>query len=123
MNNALNQDDVYSSPPSRVLIERTSRFNITNFLDVGAGPGNTLKEFQQIHPYASRAAITCSKKESEELKKPTKETFIFNLHKLNDLRKCQGAGLANLKYDLILLSHVLEHTQNPLDELNGICIL
>ena len=62
MNNALNHDDVYSSPPNRVLIERTSRFNVTNFLDVGAGTGNNLKEFQQIHPYASTAAITCSKK-------------------------------------------------------------
>ncbi|WP_186990090.1 MULTISPECIES: class I SAM-dependent methyltransferase [unclassified Synechococcus] len=123
MNRALNQGDIYSSPPNRSLIERTTGLNVHNFLDVGAGTGNNLKEFQRIHPYALTAAITCSRQESLELKKLTQETFIFDLNNINNKKERQKSGLEDLKYDLILLSHVLEHTQDPLNVLNGICNL
>ena len=50
MNRALNQDDIYSSPPNRTLINRSAGLKINHLLDVGAGTGNNIKAFQKLHP-------------------------------------------------------------------------
>nr|WP_272129237.1 methyltransferase domain-containing protein [Synechococcus sp. AH-551-E11] len=123
MNHALNQDDIYSSPPNRTLINRSAGLMVNHLLDIGAGTGNNIKAFKKLHPSTITAAITCSEKEAKELEIITNQTFIFDLNNINNAKEREKVGLKMLNYDLIVLSHVLEHTQNPLSVINGICDL
>ena len=113
MESALNQLDVYASPPNQALISRTKRLKINNVLDVGAGTGENLRYLKELHPSIVTTAITCSESEAKKLGIIANNVVVCDLNILtceenNVFRKLSPAG-----YDLIILSHVLEHLQNP----------
>ena len=64
MESALNQFDLYTSPPNKALFERTKSFKFNHILDVGAGTGGNLKYLKKLHPYASTTAINMFKSRS-----------------------------------------------------------
>lgn len=123
MNNPINRLDLYASPVNQELVNRTSDMSIRRILDVGAGTGSNLSALQQLHPEAHTAAITCSAREADQLEQLADQTIVADLNQLTSASAWQAIGLAHDRFDLILLSHVLEHLQEPAQVLASISSL
>jgi 2-polyprenyl-3-methyl-5-hydroxy-6-metoxy-1,4-benzoquinol methylase len=123
MNHPLNRLDMYASPVNRDLIQRSARFTIQRLLDVGAGTGSNLLGLKQLHPEAHTVALTCSAREAEVLQRIADQTITADLNRLTTQADWQQIGLDNKPFDLIVLSHVLEHLQEPAQVLTGISTL
>ena len=113
INQPLNRDDVYASPPNHDLISRTKHLNVRRLLDAGAGTGSNLQAIKHLHPNAFTAAITCSSREAVILDPIVNQTIIADLNQLRTPSDWQQISLSEGQFDLIILSHVLEHLQEP----------
>lgn len=113
MSHPLNHSDLYASPVNQELINRSAPFTIQRLLDVGAGTGNNLRGLKQLHPQAHTVAITCSAQEADLLSQVADETITTDLNRLTTQADWQQLGLSDKPFDLIVLSHVLEHLQQP----------
>ena len=123
MNKPLNQLDLYASPVNQDLVNRSQGLKLTRILDVGAGTGSNLRALKQLHPKAHTAAITCSSLEAAHLERLTDQTIVADLNQLIGSSAWQTIGLGEDRFDLILLSHVLEHLLEPAQVLESISSL
>ena len=123
MNQPLNRLDLYESPVNQDLVNRTQGLTIRRMLDVGAGTGCNLRALKQLHPKAHTAAITCSSLEAAHLERLTDQTIVADLNQLIGSSAWQTIGLGEDRFDLILLSHVLEHLLEPAQVLESISSL
>ncbi|MCP9830273.1 class I SAM-dependent methyltransferase [Synechococcus sp. JJ3a-Johnson] len=123
MNLPLNRSDVYASPPNHDLINRSKRLSVRRLLDAGAGTGSNLEAIKQLHPDAHTVAITCSSREAKALEHVAAHTITADLNQFRTLYDWQQIGLGEGQFDLILLSHVLEHLQEPDQALASISML
>ena len=123
MNQPLNRLDLYESPVNQDLVNRTQGLTIRRMLDVGAGTGCNLRALKQLHPQAHTAAITCSSLEAAELEQVADQTIVADLNQLIGSSAWQTIGLGEDRFDLILLSHVLEHLLEPAQVLESISSL
>jgi 2-polyprenyl-3-methyl-5-hydroxy-6-metoxy-1,4-benzoquinol methylase len=119
----INRLDLYASPANHDLVNRSQGLTIRRILDVGAGTGSNLHALKQLHPQAHAAAITCSYLEAAQLEKLADQTIVADLNQLIDSSAWQTIGLGDDRFDLILLSHVLEHLQEPAQVLESISSL
>jgi 2-polyprenyl-3-methyl-5-hydroxy-6-metoxy-1,4-benzoquinol methylase len=72
-------------------------------LDIGCGPGHFLRRFHELRPEWSLAAAELSSKwRTSVLAIPGVEQFYF-------------APFYSIQYDMVVLSHVLEHAANPVN--------
>ncbi|MEN9495834.1 MAG: hypothetical protein RLZZ137_874 [Cyanobacteriota bacterium] len=123
MTHPLNRLDIYASPVNRELIHRSRGLSVRRILDVGAGTGSNLRALQQLHPRAFSAAITCSSQEADLLNQFADQTIVADLNQLTSASAWRPIGLGNEPFDLILLSHVLEHLVEPAQLLQSISTL
>lgn len=123
MSQPLNRLDLYASPVNHDLVIRSQGLTIRRILDVGAGTGSNLRALKQLHPQAHAAAITCSYLEAAHLEKLADQTVVADLNQLIDSSDWQRIGLGDESFDLILVSHVLEHLQEPAQVLASISSL
>ena len=123
MSQPLNRFDLYSSPVNQNLVNRSQSLTIRRMLDVGAGTGSNLRALKQLHPQAHAAAITCSSLEAAQLEKSADQTILADLNQLISRSAWQTIGLGEDRFDLIMLSHVLEHLQEPSQVLASISTL
>ena len=123
MSQPINRLDLYASPVNQDLVNRTRGLTIRRILDVGAGTGSNLSALKHLHPQAHTAAITCSYLEAAQLGKLADQTFVADLNQLIDSSDWQTIGLGDAHFDLILVSHVLEHLQEPAQVLVSISSL
>lgn len=119
----LNQLDLYASPVNQDLVNRSQGLKITRMLDVGAGTGSNLRALKQLHPQAHTAAITCSSLEAAHLERLADQTIVADLNQLTGNGTWQTIGLGEDRFDLILLSHVLEHLLEPAQVLESVSSL
>ena len=123
MSQPLNRLDLYASPANQDLVNRSRGLIVRRILDVGAGTGSNLCALKQLHPQAQTAAITCSDNEAAQLEQHANQTFVADLNQLTNSGAWQTIGLGENYFDLILLSHVLEHLQEPAKVLDSISSL
>lgn len=113
MSAPINRLDLYASPVNQELVNRSIGFRITRILDVGAGSGNNIRALRKLHPPAHISALTCSPLEAEYLKRVADMTVLADLNQLTTDASWEALGLEAGSFDLILLSHVLEHLAEP----------
>ena len=123
MSQPLNRLDLYASPVNQNLVNRSRNLTIRRLLDVGAGNGSNLSALRQLHPQAHATAITCSTREAVQLEQLADQTIVADLNQLISNSSWQTIGLGGDCFDLILLSHVLEHLQEPAQVLASISSL
>ena len=85
------------------------KLNITdklNILDIGAGNGRTLLQIRDLTDWNSTGI--------EPDKTKLKTLNFFKLNIINDVFENVSNKLKNDHYDLIIISQVLEHVENPL---------
>ena len=123
MSQPLNRLDLYASPVNQDLVNRSRGLTIRSLLDVGAGTGSNLRALRQLHPQAHASAITCSAREAAQLEQLADQTIVADLNQLISSGAWQEIGLGGDRFDLILLSHVLEHLQEPAQVLASISSL
>jgi 2-polyprenyl-3-methyl-5-hydroxy-6-metoxy-1,4-benzoquinol methylase len=120
MSQPLNQLDLYASPVNQDLVNRSGCLMVRRVLDVGAGTGSNLCALKELHPQAHTTAITCSDREAAYLEHLADQTIVADLNQLTSTFAWQMIGLGGDRFDLILLSHVLEHLQDPAQVLANI---
>jgi 2-polyprenyl-3-methyl-5-hydroxy-6-metoxy-1,4-benzoquinol methylase len=79
-------------------------------LDLGCGSGFTLKRVSELFPNNNLYAYDYDNKNSKNIKriKNLKKFYTGNINKINN------------KFDLIILMHVFEHINNPINFLNSL---
>lgn len=84
--------------------------SVNNALDIGCGSGVYLKALNQYYPKMSLSGydVSVHNKKDIEVIQGVKYFYSGDLKDINE------------KYDLIILSHVLEHVSSPVDFLNVI---
>ncbi len=87
--------------------------NGKSLLDIGCGSGGLLKNVKEKYTYERLVGITHSEEESYEVKKMGAEALVADINSFNFLS-------LNEKFDVIVLSHVLEHLVNPWDVLERV---
>jgi SAM-dependent methyltransferase len=100
---------------AKSVIQLTEGLNIRRVLEIGSGTGALLETLDQLGFAESYYAI----EPSEPLYR-----FMVKRHSISrlvesepeTLKKC---SLTDSRYDLVILSHVLEHVENPGELLNG----
>lgn len=102
----LNRDAFYSNSGNQGLL-RYINSNDSLILDLGCGSGGTGQMIKRIYGGTRITGITCSKKEIISAKEVLDECLFGNLE------TDSFPELTNRKYDLIILSHVLEHLVDP----------
>ena len=97
---------MYKNEGNSVLIGCLSR-DATAILDVGCGAGDNARLIRTVNPNAKIVGITLSSEEAE-LARP----YMVAVHVV-DLDNSDLSFLENKTFDVILLSHVLEHLKDP----------
>jgi|LakMenE01Jun11ns_1017448.scaffolds.fasta_scaffold9930921_5 SAM-dependent methyltransferase len=102
----LNRDAFYDNSGNQGLLPYVNSDD-SLILDLGCGSGGTGQMIKRIYNGTYVTGITCSKKEVISAKKVLDECLFGNLE------ADSFPELMNRKYDLIILSHVLEHLVDP----------
>jgi methionine biosynthesis protein MetW len=99
---------VYSNRGNSFLLSLKSEvITPNNILDIGCGDGSNLKILKQQYKNSKLYGVTLSEREKEICLKSGIECLIFDIE--SGIRE----PFFNEKFDLIILSHVLEHLINP----------
>jgi len=83
-------------------------------LDIGCGVGNTLSELKKLKPTLKLNAADIDENTLALTKKNVQIEETYKITTVEDLFE------TDLQFDVIIMSHVLEHTRRPLDVLEGI---
>ncbi|MBN1914150.1 MAG: class I SAM-dependent methyltransferase [Candidatus Omnitrophica bacterium] len=100
-------DKIYSNRGNLKIVEFVKE-NHKKILDVGCGTGGNAQLIKKKFPHAVIDGITISKRESGECLKHMRNLYIIDIN-------TEWPGFTDCKYDLILFSHILEHTVSPKD--------
>lgn len=112
---ALNSGDVYNSPPNNVLLNHQVLDRCRLLLDVGAGTGSNLRVIRSRNQEVKFFALSCSRLEAAELSTISEEVVVIDLERLQNAEDLAKIGLSEYQFDVILMSHVLEHLRCPED--------
>ena len=103
-------DRVYSNQGNRPLIELLAK-DCKRLLDIGCGAGDNAALIKSRHPECDVFGITHSAAEATLARKYLAHCWVFDVEgELPD-------ELAHQKFDVLILSHVLEHLRSPEDVL------
>lgn len=105
---------IYTNSGNSVVLKEIHDFANTNakILDIGCGNGDVAKNLNNLNYIID--GITISDQEAINSRKVMRNVFIYNLE--NGLPK----DLLEMKYDIIICSHVLEHICYPTNLLQDI---
>ena len=120
MNRPLNQHDCYRSPANLELILRIAHYSVSRVLDIGAGTGGNITALKLQQPEAECVALTCSPLEAQALEGTADQTVVADLNSLTTVQDWQNIGISPGDFDLVILSHVLEHLIDPGQILSGV---
>lgn len=118
---ALNSEDVYNSPPNNALLNNRVLDRCHLLLDIGAGTGSNIRLIKSRNKDVRCFALSCSKLEAAELLKVSEEVVVVDLERLKSEEDVTEVGLGVHQFDVILMSHVLEHLRNPEETVRLMC--
>jgi SAM-dependent methyltransferase len=102
----MNSESYYHNGGNSALVALLPR-DSKRILDVGCGTGSNAALIRSVNPSTHISGITMSQREAERAKE-----YIDEIHVL-DLENGDISFLQDNYFDLILLSHVLEHLRYP----------
>lgn len=96
------------------LVSKYSKSKDSTLLDIGCGAGNTIQVIQEMNPdmqiFASDIDLNC-------LEITSKRANITEAIHIDDVEDLFNKGK---KFDIVVMSHVLEHVKRPYDTVQGI---
>lgn len=81
--------------------------NCHSVLDIGCGAGDNARLLKSLRPSCCIAGVTYSHAEAEIARSYMDDCWVF------DIEQALPEAMAGRNYDVIVLSHVLEHMRNP----------
>lgn len=110
---ALNSCDIYDSPPNKRLMNDKCLDSCNLLLDIGAGTGHNISLVKAKNKHVRCVALSCSEQEAFELKKVSEKVITADLEQLNSGEDLVKIGLGSSEFDVVIMSHVLEHLRKP----------
>lgn len=113
--NNLYYDKIYSNSGNHFIIKNIPKnLNPRKIFDIGCGNGSNARIFKKKYPTSKIDGITLSLEEKKACQDVLNKCWIYDIeHGLDNL-------LTKQTYDIILLSHVLEHLKNPANVIRSV---
>jgi SAM-dependent methyltransferase len=102
---------VYSNHGNKPVIDLVNP-DCQRVLDIGCGAGDNAALLKSLYPTCEVFGITHSAAEAEIARHYMKHCWVF------DIEEPLPVDLSNLKFDVLIFSHILEHLRNPATELS-----
>jgi len=99
-------DRIYSNQGNAPLLHLLSK-GCSRLLDIGCGAGDNAKLLKATHPEIEVSGITHSASEAGLAQKYLTQCWVF------DIEGEFPDDLAHQSFDVLILSHILEHLRNP----------
>ena len=106
MDQPLNSEDTYNSPPNEALLSLVDWQTVESVLDLGAGSGSNLCFIKKINPEIKAIGVTCSEEEAKLQRANGLVSKVLNLDG-NEVDQ-NKQPVTNNRQDVMIISQVIE---------------